>query len=411
MYTRQRKISEFVTGKGRGAIDSGDTGGFVSGGICLNKATTVSPVPPPVGASLENSMGSSIPPEYNTSDEKGGYTSTPAHVARNKVHRPAERVGGGKRARDCVQTCLDFGQTDVGGVVTCSSCGMMYNLTLPDDVRLHKRACRRNCRNDAEWLASSQCVQQLDKLTQQASQERSGRKSTQDSIVISCSRITDSVGGEFTSYVFDCTTKHFAKKAVMRRLVEALCLAEVLTSAIEVTFLVVVAHVVSLRLVAAVAGSAATREQASVLVANEQDCGESQIRRCSRTTHRTLCDVSFIWLQNESVFPSSLINGRHTTLETQFTPASEVVATFFRSPVHKKTPRSGARLLVNTGLEHALAVLGRHVLYGCTLCPSTQFSYDAGKICRETLDRVGASLCMGTESLHAHINCPKTSLP
>nr|CCC93503.1 conserved hypothetical protein [Trypanosoma congolense IL3000] len=442
---KQRCLLDFYPPKGR-ALVSGVTDDYcdissIAAGTGTDKTLGTTElqgldaeaaVPYGSGASNDSSAGPSCDNallEFN--DDKGKGQSCFIETGMESAAPPAVAVDGDgvdkgslitagtKRPRNVVQTCLDFGQSNVGGITTCRLCGMIYNVTLVEDVRLHKRRCHRKMTSKngevgavlddfRAWASSDTAVKQLEKLSQVKHPKGDCGRGTRGGIRSLCRRVQDSLLDEFVCFVFDCASRDFLRHKISGILAEALQFSDIVLTP-EVSYcLVVVVHLHYNRLVCAVAGRSSSRRQKPA----PQNHGERRgvglaETHCVKRPHATLCDVPYAWLQEASVLMDARKNSQGAELLFDAKPQQPTARDFFNISESSRRERQRCELqrinsLVNIALGRALATLGRHVIYGCALCPLTQFSYDSDTLDKTFLDRISESLTNGHNSLYTH---------
>ncbi|RNF21908.1 uncharacterized protein Tco025E_03238 [Trypanosoma conorhini] len=301
-----------------------------------------------------------------------------------------------------VQTSLDFGQRNAGGVMTCGLCGMLFNFTATEDIRLHERCCtalssgnsgasktgRLRADDRDAWLASAQLGKALEGLALPKRRGQAVRESTRRCTAGEvCAMVHESSGKELVLYVFDGSKQDCVKDAVFRRLVEALEFSEVMLCAAAYS-LVTVVHGHTGRLLCAVAGRPSTREQDPVLMLGKSEgCAAT---RCYTRSCATFCDVPYIWCQCDAALEAMEADWWHTKTMAALQPARLAVQDFFRCTKRLEPKRQRLHALVDTALRSALKTLGRHVSYGHTLCPRSGFSYDRNVVSSDVMRRVDA---------------------
>lgn len=315
---------------------------------------------------------------------------------------PATR-NNAKRLRSAVQTSLDFGQSNVDGVATCGLCGMIFNVTVEEDVRLHRRCCAASSRKKGSrqfadcpdaWLSSEQLSKALDSIA--GPRRRRGCAAKEF-----CTRVQESADDEFIVYVLDCSGPKFAEDAVVRQLLEALQFFDLLFAAAAYT-LVVVMHRRAGRLLCAVAGRPSTREQDPALVLRPG--GDGAPTRCHTQSCVTLCDVPYVWCQRDAALAASSADWWTTQTASALRSTRSAVRDFFcRGGGRVGDERERLRGLVDSALRRALRTLGRRVAYGHALCPRLQFSYDRGALRDDVLSRLDAVTSVGDSgALYTH---------
>ncbi|KEG13725.1 hypothetical protein DQ04_00821030 [Trypanosoma grayi] len=311
---------------------------------------------------------------------------------------------GAKRWRSAVQTSLDFGQSDAGGVTKCRLCGMVFNATVKEDVCLHARCCtalsssspspswakKSRCGTEATdaWLASELLGKSLESMVHH--QRRGAAKApARCSSGDFCVRLPESVDDEFMCYVFDCSKRGFAEDAVAIRLAEALRFPDVVLPAAAYC-LVVMLHRRAGRLLCAVAGRPSTREQDPALVVRRDKDGTTT--RCGTRTCVTFCDVPYVWCQRDAVLAASASDWWPARTVAALQSTGAAVRDFFsqRGGGHAEEQQQRLHTLVDAALHRSVMALGRHVVYGHALSPRAQFSYDNVALREDVLDRVAA---------------------
>ncbi|CBH15317.1 hypothetical protein, conserved [Trypanosoma brucei gambiense DAL972] len=325
-----------------------------------------------------------------------------------------------KRPRSGAQTCLDFGQSDIGGVTTCRICGMIYNAVMPEDIRLHRRFCRpqalsnKRCKElDAAdghcvWLASRDVIVQLDRLAGSQRQNLAMQRRYRAGAAPVCLKVQESTADEFICYVLECGARGLARSTVVSRFVEALQFDDVTLQGESDYCLVAVVQVYLERLVCVVAGRPVARTHEPTLLPYKKHC-ETALggKQYLETSQKTLCDVPYIWLQSELVLATTW----RGCLQQQIAPAvksqRDVTRDFFKcrgmASEKKFEDLQQTRSLGDAALSRALSTLGRHVTYGCALCPRRQFSYDSSVVNESMLHRVaGVMGCDDVSTLYTH---------
>ncbi|ESL07256.1 hypothetical protein TRSC58_05059 [Trypanosoma rangeli SC58] len=321
-----------------------------------------------------------------------------------------------RRTQAAVQTFLDFGQNNAGGTMKCSLCGMVFNFTVTEDIRIHERCCtalfsgksgaskkgKQRADGLEAWLASAQLGKALEGLLQpkrrgQAVRE-SLRKCTNGEF---CTRVQESSHKELVLYVFDGSKQDCVKDVVFRRLVEALEFSEVMLCA-AAYFLVAVVHCHTGRLLCAVAGKLSTREQDPVLILGKSEC--CTVTRCHTRSCVTFCDVPYVWCQRDAVLEATIADWWHPDTVAALQPTRVAIQDFFQCTKQQEKNQQRLHVLVDTALRCAVTTLGRHVSYGRTLCPRSEFSYDCNTLSSDVLGRVEVvTACINAEApLYTH---------
>ncbi|EKF32824.1 hypothetical protein MOQ_003314 [Trypanosoma cruzi marinkellei] len=323
-----------------------------------------------------------------------------------------------RRPQGGVQTSLDFGQNNAGGVLKCGLCGMLFNFTVKEDIRIHERCCSAlssgsvsvtmiggQCADSLDsWIASEQVGKALEEVAQPRRRSQAVRDSTRKCTAEEfCTRIQETSDSELVLYVFDCSKQDCVEDAVFRRLVEALQFSDVLLCA-SAYCLVTVVHRHAGCLLCAVAGRPFTRQQDPVLLLRNSE--DSTVTHCYTRSCMTFCDVAYVWCQSVAVLEAMATDWWLTKTVTAIQSTRLAIQDFFHPTRRKDKTQERQQALLESALRCAVRTLGRHVSYGHRLCPRSEFSYDCSTLSSDVLSRVDSvTACIDSERpLYTHNN-------
>ncbi|KAF8276231.1 hypothetical protein BCY84_00477 [Trypanosoma cruzi cruzi] len=325
---------------------------------------------------------------------------------------------GARSPQAAVQTSLDFGQNNAGGVLKCGLCGMLFNFTVKEDIRIHERCCNALSSGSVSatmigrqfadgldmWIASEQLGKALEGVAQPKRRSQAVRDSTRKCTPEEfCTRVQETSDSELVLYVFDCSKKDCVEDAVFRRLVESLQFSDVLSCA-SAYCLVSVVYRHAGCLLCAVAGRPFTRQQDPVLLL--RDSGDSTVTHCYTRSCMTFCDVPYVWCQSVAVLESTARDWWLTKTVAAMQSTRLAIQDFFYPTKRNDNTQQRLHALLESALRCAVTTLGRHVSYGHTLCPRSEFSYDCSALSVDVLSRVDSvTACIDSERpLYTHNN-------
>lgn len=312
------------------------------------------------------------------SDRSNGVRAPPPPPAEKKSQTHAPKL---------TQTYLDLGQTAVMQVgTTCALCGMLFTQDA-EDLRLHKRLCRRlqqpataggrrrgpgskakDSSSDEPSAFAPASVRVLEgallHLRRHVGSGAPGcERLLSDPL---CPRLGD------TTYILRCGKFAVLKTPGVADLIQLLGFHAALLEAMDYTVVALVRKTWG-RVLCAVAGRPRTREQDPQLVLRPRPDGTTQY---FTRKEFTFCDVDYVWLA-----PAAAVQRHDAASRTNLFAFSGPSANLFASKAAKEEARAQDYRRVaselNVAFHDALVALANQVVYGHPLDPVSQLSFSA----------------------------------